>query len=542
MGGGRQGIASGTDGRRTSIRLRILALICVAAVPLSAERILSLLADRQNQIVAAEDKVRDLAHRAALAQQEGLASAKAVLDVISRQSTRLMENPAACNQQLGVFAQEIIGIESLSIALPNGQVVCASTPAAVGMTIGGRTWVEAALGTADMVMSDLTQSRLTGRNALYLARAERTASGEPAALGIVSIDLQWFSRIAARTAIGSGTVVDVVGNDGAVIARYPLGADIVGRRFPVHPLTRAVTDAEEGVARVTGYDGRERIFAFMRFEGTNVHVAVGVDADRIVAPIDQKILATAIAHLVALACFLALAWFAAERLIIAPVERLTRAVTAVGQEEAEAVDDVGVAEFEPLVEAVDQMARRLSERNRELRSLNDRLTDLARTDGLTDLANRRTFDVQFSQEWVAGRDALSPLTLVMGDVDCFKAFNDTYGHLAGDDALRAVARAFTAAATGSGYFVARYGGEEFVVLLPGAPVEQGIAFAEEVRAMVEALGIENRQAAARRLTISLGVASVLPNGSGPDALVASADAALYEAKRRGRNCVVAAGG
>ncbi|MFG1361336.1 sensor domain-containing diguanylate cyclase [Xanthobacter pseudotagetidis] len=542
MGGGTQGGASGTDGGRTSIRLRILALICLAAVPLSAERILSLLTDRQNQITAAEDTVRDLAHRAALAQQEGLASGKAVLDVVSRQSAILLENPSACSKQLTLLAQEIVGIQGLALALPDGQTVCASTPAAIGMNIADQRWVKAALGSPDMVMSELTVSRLTGRNALYLARADRDAAGEPVAIGVVSIDLQWFSRIAARTALGSGTVVDVIGSDGAVIARYPLGPDIVGRRFPDHPLTQAVAGAEEGVARVAGYDGRDRIFAFMRFEGTNVHVAVGVDADRIVRPIDQKILATAIAHLVALACFLALAWFAAERLIIAPIERLTRAVKAVGREEAETVDDIGVAEFAPLVQAVDQMARRLSERNRELRGLNDRLTALARTDGLTDLPNRRTFDVQFSQDWVAARGNATPLTLVMADVDSFKGFNDTYGHLAGDDALRAVARAFSAVATGSGYFVARYGGEEFVVLLPGAEVEQGITFAEEVRAMVEALGIENRQAANRRLTISLGVASVLPNGSGPDALVASADAALYEAKRRGRNCVVAAGG
>ncbi|MEP9348792.1 sensor domain-containing diguanylate cyclase [Xanthobacter sp. KR7-225] len=531
-----------THERRTSIRLRILALICLAAVPLSAERILSLLTDRQNQIAAAEDTVRDLAQRAALAQQEGLASAKAVLDVVSRQSTMLLANPAACSAHLAALVQEVVGIQGLEIALPDGRVACASTPAAVGVNISDRRWMTAALASQDMVMSELTISRLTGRNALFLARAERDATGEPVAVGMASIDLQWFSRIAARAAAGSGTVVNVIGSDGAVIARYPIGPDLVGRRFPDHPLTRAVAADEEGVVRLPGYDGRDRIFAFMRFEGTNVHIAVGVDADRIVKPVDQKILATAVAHLVALACFLALAWFAAERLIIAPIERLTRAVKAVGQEEAETVDDVGVTEFEPLVEAVDQMARRLSERNRELRGLNDRLTALARTDGLTELANRRTFDVQFSQDWVAAREAGAPLTLVMADVDSFKAFNDTYGHLAGDDALRAVARTFAAAVTGSGYFVGRYGGEEFVILLPGVEVEHGIALAEEVRAMVAALGIENRQSAARRLTISLGVASVIPNGSGPDALVASADAALYEAKRRGRNCVVAAGG
>lgn len=535
--------AKGRERHRTSIRLRILALICLAAIPLSAERILSLVSDRKAEIAAAEDRMRELARRAALAQQEGLASAKAVLDVLSRQSVELMKDPVACSRQMERLVREIVGIQSLAIASADGRVACASSPLALGPGAVDRQYLAAAVASPEPVMSELTISRVTGRNSIFIARAERDEVGLPLAVALVGLDLQWLSRIAARTAAGSGLVVDVIGRDGALIVRYPLGPGLLGKRFVDHPLTAAVMAQDEGVATVPGFDGRERIFAFIRFEGTNVHIAVGVEAARIVAPIDQKIYATAIAHLVALACFLALSWIAAERLIIAPIDHLARAVSAVGREEAESVRDVGVREFDPLVAAFDDMARRLSDRNRELRTLNNRLADLARTDGLTGLANRRTFDVQFSQDWVHALEEKHPITVIMADVDNFKLFNDARGHLAGDEALRQVARMLSAAVGGTTFLVARYGGEEFVVLMPEADLTRGKALAEYARRQVEALAIENPNAPLRRLTVSFGVACVRPDGeSNPDALIASADAALYEAKRRGRNCVVATGG
>lgn len=542
MAEGKREDAAGHTRGRTSIRLRILALICLAAVPLSAERILSLVNDRQAQIDAAQDKVREVARRAALAQQEGLAPAKAVLDVLSRQPASVLEDRAACSRQMELLVKEILGIQSLAVAAPDGTVICANTRRALGRRVFDQRFVDAAINSRETVMSGLVVSKVTGRNAIVLARANRGPSGQPVAVTMVGIDLQWLSRIAARTAAGTGVVVNVIGQEGAVIARYPLEPGVMGRRYPDHPLTKAVMAGEEGEATLEGFDGRRRIFAFMRFEGTNIYVAVGVDVRRIVAPIDQKIYATAVAHLVALACFLLLSWLAAERLIVAPIGRLTNMVSAVGHEQAERVTEVGVTEFEPLVEAFNDMAERLSERNRELRGLNDRLSALARTDGLTGLANRRTFDVQFSQDWVRTRAERHPLTVVMADVDNFKAFNDTRGHLAGDDALRQVARMLAAAVTGSGFLVARYGGEEFIVLMPEADLERGISLAEYVRSQVEALGIEHPQTPSRRLTVSFGVASAQPQGDGnPDALIATADAALYEAKRRGRNCVVAAG-
>lgn len=525
--------------RHASLRRRILLLILIVALPLSAERIFALMGDRRELLLGVQDDVRDLARRAKLAQLEGLTRARTVLDVVSRQSADLLEDQADCVRFVTRLADEVPGIQGVFVAEPSGNVRCAHVPFAMGFNLMDRDYFQTALSSDNVVMTSLLLSRISGRNSVFLLRTERGPDGKPIAVAGVVVDLQWLSRIAAGSAVEAGAVVDVVGEGGAVLVRYPVLADIVEHRFPDHPLTRAIMAADEGIATLPGYDGKERIFAFHRFEGLDLRVVVGMETERVVAPIDRKILATALAHFVALGCFLLLAWVAAEQMVISPITRLARAVAAVGRGETSHVKDVGVREFTPLVRAFDEMARRLSQRNSELRTLNGRLASLARTDGLTGLANRRTFDVQFSQDWVRARAEGTALTLVMLDVDHFKSFNDTFGHVAGDEALRSVARMLSAAAAGTSHLVARYGGEEFVVLMAGAQIDAGVALAEDVRRLLVDLAIAHPGGQRRRITASFGVASTVPTPEGsPDALVAASDAALYEAKRTGRDKVV----
>jgi diguanylate cyclase (GGDEF)-like protein len=196
------------------------------------------------------------------------------------------------------------------------------------------------------------------------------------------------------------------------------------------------------------------------------------------------------------------------------------------------------------VKAREEALRRLvDERTRELAEANARLERLSAQDGLTGVANRRRFDEALDVEWRRGARSQSPLSLVMLDLDYFKAFNDTNGHVAGDERLRQVAQALVTAAGRAGELVARYGGEEFAVLLPGTHLEDAAAFAERLRAGVERLGFShNASEVARVVTVTAGVATLLPSEQGsPARLVAAADAALYRAKREGRNRVVVAG-
>ncbi len=169
----------------------------------------------------------------------------------------------------------------------------------------------------------------------------------------------------------------------------------------------------------------------------------------------------------------------------------------------------------------------------------DLLRELSFLDGLTGIANRRRFDEALAREWRrCGRSRL-PLSLILLDVDHFKAYNDHYGHQAGDECLRAVARGLAGAMNRPGDLVARYGGEEFACLLPETDEAGAAGVADRLRQAVAGLGLPHGHSpVAGHVTISLGIAAARPQaGTPPDGLTRSADRFLYEAKRAGRDCV-----
>ncbi|MBE0622557.1 MAG: diguanylate cyclase [Burkholderiales bacterium] len=180
----------------------------------------------------------------------------------------------------------------------------------------------------------------------------------------------------------------------------------------------------------------------------------------------------------------------------------------------------------------------VEERTRALEDANDMLEELSYTDGLTGIANRRNFDRMLAQEWNRGQRAGTSLALVLLDVDHFKHFNDNYGHLAGDGCLRALARALEQAGRRAGELPARYGGEEFVVLLPDAGLDGALETARRIQKDVWSLALPHAETSPGIVTVSLGVASVVPSRQHiPEELVRQADAALYRAKQSGRNCL-----
>ena len=168
-----------------------------------------------------------------------------------------------------------------------------------------------------------------------------------------------------------------------------------------------------------------------------------------------------------------------------------------------------------------------------------RLQVLSAKDKLTGLANRRTFDENLQQLWFKALRSQQPLTLMVGDVDHFKKYNDTYGHPQGDDCLKRVAQAIRTAVRARGALIARYGGEEFVVLLPNASADQGVAIAHAILDKLNAYHLPHSASeTADHVTMSLGVTSFIPQLEiPPSALVEMADLGLYTAKKLGRNRV-----
>lgn len=182
------------------------------------------------------------------------------------------------------------------------------------------------------------------------------------------------------------------------------------------------------------------------------------------------------------------------------------------------------------------------EYEKKLESANRELSRQATVDGLTQIANRRHFDERLAAEWARMRREGRPLSLILGDVDFFKRYNDHYGHQQGDECLKAVARTLRSCARRPADLAARYGGEEFALILPGIPVEGALFVAERIRFEIAAAGLAHaRSEVSDRVTLSLGVTATAPRDSDlmPEDLLKSADDALYRAKAEGRNRAVA---
>ncbi len=175
----------------------------------------------------------------------------------------------------------------------------------------------------------------------------------------------------------------------------------------------------------------------------------------------------------------------------------------------------------------------------ELKKTRDMLENLSTLDGLTNIPNRRRFDEIYAHEWTLATRTKLPLSLLFIDIDHFKNYNDCYGHLAGDDCLKAVARILQSSLGRPADFLARYGGEEFIILLPDTSAHGCEHLAETIRAAIETLDIEHRDSpVADHLTVSIGAVTCVDVTQCDSAiLLEQADRLLYQAKHEGRNRV-----
>jgi len=187
----------------------------------------------------------------------------------------------------------------------------------------------------------------------------------------------------------------------------------------------------------------------------------------------------------------------------------------------------------------DEAFRALEESRAKLAQANQTLKKLSSLDGLTGIANRRSFDEMLQKEWNRAMRSEKTIGLIMLDIDFFKLYNDHYGHQGGDDCLKKVAGGLASAIHRDADFLARYGGEEFSAILPDTDLEGAVKVAEEMRLAVQDLKIEHAKSkVADTVSISIGVSTMVPQrGSDPEILIAAADQALYKAKEEGRNRV-----
>jgi GGDEF domain-containing protein len=446
---------------------------------------------------------------------------------------------------------------------PNGRIFCSSNLRAIDLDVSRNAHIVQALNTGEFVVSDYFTGEKVGPT-LVTVLPRRAPDGSIDALLTALLDLSWFARVAGTVAADPGAVALMVDGSGTLLARTPSREDWAGRTFRDHPLVQRVLASPEGVYTGECLDGARRVFGFVQLPATSTRFIIGLDESEILRRVNREAW-LAIAGLGAFAAFLLVAiWFGGERLLVEPIRAFTLTAQSVGRGEfaARACERVWPVEFRSLATALDEMAKQLAAREQDLHDSNSQLEELATLDGLTGLMNRRTFNARLASEWKTAEKLGRSVALILLDVDHFKRFNDRYGHSRGDMCLRKVAEVLKSSArTGHDAasllgaamppsfrkmarrdpdVVARYGGEEFALLLPGADAECAARIAERLRQGVENLDLPHADGSTCRVTISLGVAALVPaDGASVQQLIDAADSALYAAKRRGRNTVVA---
>jgi diguanylate cyclase (GGDEF)-like protein len=524
---------------RLSIRARLMLLALLAVVPLTLDRVRLLEASRTERIEMASSEALDLVRRGASAQLEMINATRAVLEVVARAYITLARSGQDCGTFLAGFAIDVPWIRALSVVGPNDRIICSTRHGAVGLDVSDRPYVQDARRSWGFVMSDYLIERTTEQPGVITAYPTLGKDESIDAIILAPIDLQWVGRLSSLITARPGADAVLLDRNGTVLAEFPERV-ARGQNYAEHPLFKEVFSRFDGTVTAAGFDGVRRIFAFMPLAGTDARLLVGLDEAEVLRRIDREI---GIAYL-QLALFglltLLAAWFGGEQLIVEPIRGLARIAGRIGRGDLDARPnrDKLAPEFAPLAAALADMAIKLGERDRELRSANRHLEALASIDSLSGLANRRSFDARLDAEWRRAANLKRPIALMMIDVDHFKLFNDNYGHLEGDNCLRIIGDALAAASIHKADFVARYGGEEFVLLLPDTDLAAALELAERVRTAVAALAIAHRFAPCGHVTISIGVACLTPSGNaGPHSLLEAADSGLYAAKRNGRNMV-----
>ncbi|MGZ0717578.1 diguanylate cyclase [Pseudomonas palleroniana] len=312
-------------------------------------------------------------------------------------------------------------------------------------------------------------------------------NGEFAGVAVATMRLAYFDQLFNRLTIGNGSSVNLLNSRGILLAQQPLlERDMIDKDLSDRPnFKRMLREGEGSFRAISSLTGTERLYTFTNVGELPLIVVVALSSEDVFAPWKRAALLTSGATGVLCIGLLWLTWM---------------------------------------------LRRELRRRHRAEQVL----SELAATDALTGLANRRVLDQRLQLEWDRAQRSTEPLTLLMIDVDHFKAFNDRHGHQGGDEALRTVAQVISANIRRPADLAARYGGEEFAVVLPHTDVKGAWVIAEHIRSSVEHL--PRVPGAEQPITVSIGMSTWDKHSPmSLETLLLSADQALYEAKYSGRN-------
>ena len=428
--------------------------------------------------------------------------------------------------------------EELIVVDAAGRMVASSagTPRALRLP---RDW-HSELNATNAVVGEAFWDASLGKAILLVAVPVQHADGRIVGALAARLNLRGAEQSLRAFAPGNAGRIYLVGSNGRVmVSSLASSAELM--QITVAPTLLQRLSKNEG--KVAGYENVSGVDVLGSLKqvprvGWAVMAEIPTDAAyhqvRRFREITLAIVAALLLAVTAIAYYLAL-------IIVRPLERLTKGAAEVA--EGDLAVDLPTAEgevgeltyvFNHMVGRLRQSRQQLDAVNETLRERNEELERLSASDSLTGLSNRRILTQRLSEELLRSQRQNHSFTVVMLDVDHFKKYNDAHGHPAGDEVLKRVANILRTS-TRAGDCTARYGGEEFAVLLSGKGAEEATQLAERIRERVA-----EEEFTAGRITISAGIAEFPDHGHTAEAVISSADEALYEAKREGRNRVACA--
>jgi diguanylate cyclase (GGDEF)-like protein len=514
-------------------RFRLIAVGLLATVPVIATQFLDAGSVERAMVRDLRDDTVDKTHQAT-SEVIGIATeAVSFIQLIGRLPEVTVDQPLLCSETLKPMTAQRPWAKSFLIADPSGTVACATDDRAVGLGIADREYFQLAVETRRSVIGDIIVSRLDRLPSLPIAYPQFGFNGNLKQVVIATMKMDWLVTQALHGHASEGARAVFIDDDGKVAGAYTAeGEHVAGTEFG-----RKFEAAWHGVGRddpsatfdVADEDGVSRVYAARPIPRTHSWFAVGLSRAAAAAATKERTDRAFVMAAIAAATIFLLAWIAGEFLLMRPLKAFVDAADDLNAGKLDARVHLSLAstQFDAMAVAFNAMAAKLEK--------------LALEDSLTGVANRRGFDKAVGRIWRAAAQGRVSIALGLIDVDKFKNFNDRYGHVAGDMVLRQVGRVMKGHARRGDDLVARYGGEEFALILWGNSAAEARQHCEELRKAVLALGIRHDDAPDGLVSVSVGVATVVPAPDGdPQELIARADRALYLAKSRGRDRVVVA--
>ena len=433
--------------------------------------------------------------------------------------------------------------QGFAVIHPSGKGVIAEYPVIPGrrnLDVSSYKWMINANNSEQVIISSPFRSEVNGEILVVIAKALRDESGR--VLGVLEAPI-FLNRPGFMEYIFDRDYSDA--SDILVISKTNkvfLASSTPNLVFKSIPQKGEVTfyddvmDGFNGVGEMVSDSGDEMLVAASNISALNWFVIVRSPVDKVYQTINESLKASIISGvIVSFAVFLAITFFLF--FFFSPLKKAAESIKemVLNKQPLEHIEGYKKDEIGDLIIGFNTVIDMVNERRDELEKSNAMLESLSQIDDLTGVFNRRWLDYTLNKLWQVKIRSQKPLTLLMIDIDEFKKFNDTYGHVAGDKCLQKVAENIQKSLKRPTDFFARYGGEEFVILLEGDLVE-GFSIAEKARKVVNNLQIMHSESPYNHVTISLGVSSVIPQlNTDSVELVKQADLALYKSKRRGKN-------